>query len=49
MVKENSPFLSDEFLEELAREINQQYGDNTNEQNAKPISNDDENISVNQQ
>ncbi|MEK4228521.1 bacitracin ABC transporter ATP-binding protein [Solibacillus sp. FSL H8-0538] len=41
MFKENSPFLSDEFLDELAKEINQQYGDNTNEQNKEPISNDD--------
>ena len=26
MFKENIPFLSDEFLDELAKEINQQYG-----------------------
>jgi hypothetical protein len=26
MVKENIPFLSDEFLDDLAKEINQQFG-----------------------
>ncbi|MEH7123711.1 bacitracin ABC transporter ATP-binding protein [Bacillus sp. JJ1532] len=41
MFKDNSPFLSDEFLDELAKEINQQYGGQTNEQNVEPISNDE--------
>ncbi|MEH7086896.1 bacitracin ABC transporter ATP-binding protein [Neobacillus drentensis] len=40
MFKENRPLLSDEFLDELAKEINQQYGGLTNEQNAEPINND---------
>lgn len=40
MFKENSPFLSDEFLDELAKEINKQYGGPTNEQDPEPISND---------
>ncbi|MDQ0155804.1 bacitracin ABC transporter ATP-binding protein [Robertmurraya andreesenii] len=26
MLKENDPLLSDDFLDELAKEINQQYG-----------------------
>ncbi|WP_449619559.1 bacitracin ABC transporter ATP-binding protein [Robertmurraya sp. Marseille-Q9965] len=26
MLKENDPLLSDEFLDELAKEINEQYG-----------------------
>lgn len=40
MFKENSPFLSDEFLDELAKKINQQYGDYSNEQNVESIHND---------
>lgn len=37
MSKKNSPFLSDEFLDELAKEINQQNGDYSNEQDVKSI------------
>jgi hypothetical protein len=40
MLKENSPFLSDDFLDELAKEINQQFGGSTNEQNVEPAKND---------
>jgi hypothetical protein len=40
MFKENSPFLSDEFLDELTKEINQQFGGPTNEQNVDPSKND---------
>jgi hypothetical protein len=40
MFKENKPFLSDEFLDELVKEINQQYGDHTNEQNVESINHD---------
>lgn len=40
MLKENRPLLSDEFLDELAKEINQHYGRPTNEQNEDPINND---------
>ena len=43
MFKENIPFLSDEFLDELAKEISQLYGDHTNEQNAEHINNGLEN------
>jgi hypothetical protein len=40
MVKENIPFLSDEFLDELVKEINQQYGWQTPEQYPETINND---------
>ncbi len=40
MFKENIPFLSDEFLDELAKEINQQYGGHSNEQNVEHMIND---------
>ncbi|WHY58607.1 bacitracin ABC transporter ATP-binding protein [Peribacillus simplex] len=40
MFKDNSPFLSDEFLDELAKDINQQYEGPTKEQIAEPINND---------
>ena len=40
MVKENRPLLSDEFLDELANEINQLFGSPTNEQNAESINTD---------
>lgn len=40
MSKENIPILTDEFLDELAKEINQQYGWHTNEQNSEPTNND---------
>ena len=40
MFKENSPFLSDDFLDELAKEINQLYGDHINEQNVEATNND---------
>ncbi|PLR75661.1 bacitracin ABC transporter ATP-binding protein [Bacillus sp. V3-13] len=33
MRKENGPLLSDEFLEEAAKEINELYGSPTKEQN----------------
>ncbi|MDM5187973.1 bacitracin ABC transporter ATP-binding protein [Bacillus sp. DX4.1] len=36
MSKENKPFLSDEFLDEVVKEINQLYGDSTKEQNDVP-------------
>jgi hypothetical protein len=34
------PLLSDEFLDELAKEINQQYGGPINDQNVEPKNND---------
>jgi hypothetical protein len=40
MLKENKPLLSDEFLDELANEINQLFGSPTNEQNAESINTD---------
>ncbi len=40
MVKENSPIISDEFLDELAKEINQLYGGPTNEQDVEIINNE---------
>ncbi|MFJ5762728.1 bacitracin ABC transporter ATP-binding protein [Neobacillus sp. NPDC093182] len=40
MLKENKPLLSDEFLDELANEINQLYGKHINEQNTEAINND---------
>ncbi|MEH7375549.1 MULTISPECIES: hypothetical protein [Bacillaceae] len=40
MFKENSPFLSDDFLDELAKEINKQFGGPTNEQYVEPTNND---------
>ncbi|MBX9974090.1 hypothetical protein [Cytobacillus firmus] len=30
MVKEKKPILTDKFLDELAKEINELYGENTN-------------------
>jgi hypothetical protein len=39
MLKDNDPFLSDEFLDELAKEINQQFGGPTDEQNIEPPTN----------
>ncbi len=36
MFKEKSPLLSDEFLDELAKDINQQYGGPTKEQLRNP-------------
>lgn len=39
MLKENKPLLSDEFLDELANEINQQYGIPINDQNMESINN----------
>jgi hypothetical protein len=36
MLKENRPLLTDEFLDELAKEINQLYGEQTNEENDEP-------------
>lgn len=41
MYKEKGgPILTDEFLEEAAKEINQLYGGHTNEQNVESIDND---------
>lgn len=40
MFKENSPFLSDDFLDELAKEINKQFGRPTNEQYVETTNND---------
>ncbi|AZV44865.1 hypothetical protein [Peribacillus asahii] len=40
MFKENKPFLTDEFLDELAKEINQQYGGYIHEQNTESINNE---------
>lgn len=40
MFKENSPFLSDDFLDELVKEINQQFGGPANEQYIEPANND---------
>jgi hypothetical protein len=39
MLKEKSPLLSDEFLDELVKEINQQYGGPTKEQITEQIDN----------
>lgn len=35
MAKENRPLLSDEFLEEIAEEINQLYGEPQEEQSVE--------------
>ena len=40
MSKEKSPFLSDEFLDELVKEINQQYGGPIKEQSSDSSDND---------
>lgn len=32
MLKDNDPFLSDEFLDEVAKEINEEFGGPTYEQ-----------------
>ncbi|MEI4800545.1 bacitracin ABC transporter ATP-binding protein [Bacillus sp. FJAT-51639] len=40
MFKEYSPFLSDEFLDNLAKEINKQYGSPTKEQIVESINNE---------
>lgn len=40
MTKENSPYISDEFLDELAKEINELYGSPIKVQNEEPINND---------
>lgn len=40
MSKENSPFLSDDFLDELAKEINKQFGSPITEQFVEPTNND---------
>lgn len=36
MTKDNTPFLSDEFLDEVIKEINQLYGGDAMEQNDVP-------------
>jgi hypothetical protein len=40
MFKEKNPLLSDDFLDELVKEINQQYGYSIKEQMTEPINND---------
>ncbi|TWD93486.1 hypothetical protein FB550_115128 [Neobacillus bataviensis] len=40
MFKEKTPFLSDEFLDELVKEINQQCGGPIKEQITEQIDND---------
>jgi hypothetical protein len=40
MTKENSPFFSDEFLDELAKEINELYGSPIKEQIVEPLNNE---------
>jgi hypothetical protein len=42
MIKDNNPFLTDEFLDEVVKEINQLYGDGTTEENDVPTENEDE-------
>ena len=41
MVKEKKPILSDEFLNELAKEINELYGGTDNEQDTGIVNNDE--------
>lgn len=36
MTKQNKPLLTDEFLNELAKEINEEYGWALEEQNTEP-------------
>jgi hypothetical protein len=36
MLKDNDPFLSDEFLDEIAKEINEEFGGPTDEQDVEP-------------
>ncbi|WP_155928809.1 hypothetical protein [Bacillus sp. UNC41MFS5] len=40
MYKDKNPFFSDEYLAELAKEINLQYGDPIKEKLTDPIEND---------
>jgi hypothetical protein len=40
MLKDNDPFLSDEFLDEVAKEINQQFGGPTFKEKVEPPTND---------
>ncbi|WHY64478.1 bacitracin ABC transporter ATP-binding protein [Neobacillus sp. SuZ13] len=40
MFKDKNPFFSDEYLEELAKEINLQYGAPIKDQMTDPIEND---------
>jgi hypothetical protein len=40
MFKDKNPFFSDEYLEELVKEINLQYGGPIKEQMTDPIEND---------
>lgn len=47
MYKENIPFLSDEFLDAIVKEINQLYGMPTTEQNEVPKINGMENSTQN--
>jgi hypothetical protein len=42
MFKENNPFLSDEFLDEVVREINQLYGGPVEDKNDVPSNNDND-------
>lgn len=45
MPKVKRPLLTDEFLDELANEINQLYGNPSKDQVAKPVNNDKEDSS----
>ena len=40
MFKDQNPFFSDEYLEELAKEINQQFGGPIKEQMTDPLENE---------
>jgi len=40
MFKDKNPFFSDEYLEELAKEIDQQYGGLIKEHMADPLENE---------
>lgn len=41
MFNEKGPFFSDEFLNELVKEINQQFGGPQKEQMTEPLDNND--------
>ncbi len=42
MIKDNTPFLSDEFLDEVIKAINQLYGGDQEEQNDVPTDNEEQ-------
>ena len=46
MVKEEKPILSDEFLNELAKEINELYGGPDDEQDAEIVHHDEKRSSL---